>query len=63
MVELSQNDLKVIEDFPLRDGFDAFRSNFTSTHFKDRDVDIVQVIDDLTSNASESYFLVVMKVC
>ena len=52
MVELSRNDLETIEAYPLGDGLDTFRSTFISTHFKDKTVDIVNVVDDLTSDES-----------
>ena len=52
MVELSPNDLESIEAYPLGDGLDTFRSTFISTHFKDKTVDIVKVVDDLTSDES-----------
>ena len=52
MIELSQNDLEAIAAYPLGDGLDTFRSTFISTHFKDKTVDIVKVIDDMTSDES-----------
>ena len=52
MVELSQNDLETIEAYPLGDGLDTFRSTLISTHYKDKTVDIVKVVDDLTSDES-----------
>ena len=50
MVELSQDDLEVIEASPLGDGLDVFRSTFISTHSKDKCVDIAKAVDDLTSD-------------
>ncbi|KAL8669127.1 MAG: hypothetical protein Q9168_006267 [Polycauliona sp. 1 TL-2023] len=52
MVGLSQNELKAIRAHPLRKGLETFRTTFRSSYLKSEDVNLTEIVDQLTSEAS-----------
>ena len=54
MAGLSQNDVKAIRAHPLRKGLEAFRTTFKSRYLKRGDVNLTEIIDHLTSEASDT---------
>ena len=53
MAELSQNELKAIRSHPLKKGLKHFRATFKSRHLKTADANVTEVVDRLTSEASD----------
>ncbi len=54
MAGLSQNELKAIRAHPLRKGLEAFRTTFKSRYLKSEDVGLTEIVDQLTSEASDT---------
>ncbi|KAI9715639.1 MAG: hypothetical protein M1812_005791 [Candelaria pacifica] len=53
MTELSQNELAAIKAHPVRRELDAFRETFKSRYLKCENASVTEVIDQLTSGASD----------
>ena len=54
MAGLSQNELKAIRAHPLRKGLETFCTTFKSRYLKSEDVNLTEIIDQLTSEASDT---------
>ncbi len=54
MAELSQNELKAIRAHPLREGLEAFRTMFKSRYPKSEDLNLTEIVDQLTSPVSDT---------
>jgi len=54
MAGLSQNELKAIRAHPLRKGLEAFRTTFKSRYLKSEDVNLTEIVDQLTSQVSDT---------
>lgn len=54
MAGLSQNELKAIRAHPLRKGLETFRTTFKSRYLKSEDVNLTEIVDLLTSGASDT---------
>ncbi len=54
MAGLSQNELKAIRTHPLRKGLETFRTTFNSKYLKSEDVNLTEIVDQLTSEASDT---------
>jgi hypothetical protein len=54
MAGLSQNELKAIRAHPLKEGLEAFRTTFKSRHPKSEDVNLTEIVDQLTSQMSDT---------
>jgi hypothetical protein len=53
MAELSQNELKAIKAHPVRTGLETFRTTFISRYLKSENANVTEVVDQLTSEASD----------
>ena len=53
MAELSQNELKAITAHPVRKGLESFRTTFASRYLRSKNADVTEVVDRLTSEASD----------
>lgn len=53
MAELSQNELKAIRSNPLKKGLKHFRTNFKSRYLNTASANVTEVVDRLTSEASD----------
>lgn len=54
MAGLLQNELKAIRAHPLRKGLESFRTTFKSRYLKSEDVNLTEIVDQLTSEASDT---------
>ena len=54
MAGLSQNELKAIRAHPLRKGLETFRTTFKSRYLESEDVNLAEIVDQLTSEASDT---------
>ena len=54
MAGLSQNELKAIRAHPLKKGLETFRTTFKSRYLKSEDVNLTEIVDQLTSEASDT---------
>ena len=54
MAGLSQNELKAIRAHPLKKGLETFRTTFNSKYLKGEDVNLTEIVDQLTSEASDT---------
>ena len=54
MAGLSQNELEAIRAHPLGKGLKAFRTTFKSRYLKNEDVNLAEIVDQLTSVASDT---------
>lgn len=54
MAGLSQNELKAITAHPLRKGLETFRTTFKSRYLKSEDLNLTEIVDLLTSDASDT---------
>lgn len=52
-LRLSQNELKAIRAHPLKKGLETFRTTFKSRYLKSEDVNLTEIVNQLTSEASE----------
>ncbi|MCJ1251250.1 hypothetical protein MMC30_008481 [Trapelia coarctata] len=53
MAELSQNELEAIKAYPVRTGLETFRTTFISRYLKSENANVTEVVDQLTSEASD----------
>ena len=54
MAGLSQNEFKAIRAYPLREGLETFHTTFKSRYLKSGDVNLTEIVDQLTSEASDT---------
>lgn len=54
MAGLSQNELKAIRAHPMRNGLKTFRTTFKSRYLKSENVNLTEIVDLLTSEASNT---------
>ena len=54
MAGLSQNELEAIRTHPLRKELESFRTTFNSKYLKSEDVNLTEIVDQLTSEASDT---------
>ena len=53
MAELPQNELEAIRSHPLKKVLKQFRTTFKSKYLKSKNVNVTEVVDRLTSEASD----------
>ena len=54
MAGLSQNEFKAIRVHPLKIGLENFRATIRSRYIKSEDVNVTEIVDQLTSEASDT---------